>query len=616
MLQNISIRSRLLAGFGMVVLFLIVVGLFAVLKIRSTQELTKELYDHPFTVIDSLRGAHTHIINMHRLMKDVVLSTDSDELRAAVSALAESEKEVYERLKIVKERFLGDQKDVDELIRELDAWRLIRAEVIDLMKANKKEMAVSMHREKAAETVVRIEREMNDIIKFATNKAASFYENSLKIEAHTIRTVIALVIAAVLAAATIALLIIKSIITPLSRAVEVADRMAVGDVTAEIRDSSKDEIGVLLKAMGKMVGSLKEIALVADKISKGELVVDFKPKSDKDVLGMAMQDMVGYLRNIAVSAERIAGRDLSVELKPLSEKDILGNAFARMVENLRGMAKEINDSVNVLAASASEILSSTTEVASSVAETASAVTETTTTAEEVKQTVQVSSQKARYVSEAAQKAVTVSQTGGRAVDETGEKMGRIRHQMESIAESIVRLSEQGQAIGEIIAMVSDLAEQSNLLAVNASIEAAKAGEQGKGFAVVAQEVRSLAEQSKQATAQIRSILNDIQKATGAAVLATEQGNKTVEEGVRQSVQAGESIKALAASIAEAAHAATQIEASSQQQLIGMEQVIGAMNSIKLASEHNVAGTRQTETAAQTLHELGQKLKQFVAKYKV
>src|SRR5690606_7732014 len=126
-------------------------------------------------------------------------------------------------------------------------------------------------------------------------------------------------------------------------------------------------------------------------------------------------------------------------------------------------------------------------------------------------------------------------------------------------------SEQGQAIGEIIAAVNDLAEQSNLLAVNAAIEAAKAGEHGRGFAVVAQEVRSLAEQSKQATAQVRTILQDIQKATTAAVLATEQGSKAVEDGVRQTTEAGEAIAALAEMIDEAAQAATQIAASSQQQ---------------------------------------------------
>lgn len=180
----------------------------------------------------------------------------------------------------------------------------------------------------------------------------------------------------------------------------------------------------------------------------------------------------------------------------------------------------------------------------------------------------------------------------------------------------MRLSEQSQAIGEIIATVNDLAEQSNLLAVNAAIEAARAGEQGKGFAVVAQEVKSLAEQSKHATAQVRTILGDIQKATSAAVLATEQGNKAVEAGVKQSAEAGESIRLLTDSVTEGAQAAVQIAASSQQQMVGMDQVALAMENIKQASIQNVSGTKQAEAAAESLHELGQKLKQLAEQYKV
>ncbi len=189
-----------------------------------------------------------------------------------------------------------------------------------------------------------------------------------------------------------------------------------------------------------------------------------------------------------------------------------------------------------------------------------------------------------------------------------DKVERFRdRQLKLLAESIVRLSEQSQAIGEIIATVNDLAEQSNLLAVNAAIEAARAGEQGKGFAVVAQEVKSLAEQSKQATAQVRTILGEIQKATGAAVLATEQGSKAVEAGLKQSGEAGESIRQLAESVTEAAQAATQIAASSQQQMVGMDQVALAMENIRQASLQNVSGTKQAETAAHNLHELGRKL---------
>ena len=277
----------------------------------------------------------------------------------------------------------------------------------------------------------------------------------------------------------------------------------------------------------------------------------------------------------------------------------------------RTITRQLRASIDQLSTSSAEILATTTQVASGAAETASAVSETTATVEEVKQTAQLANQKARSVSDSAQKASQVSQNGRKSVEEAIAGMQRIQEQMESIAESIVRLSEQSQAIGEIIATVNDLAEQSNLLAVNAAIEANKAGEQGKGFAVVAQEVKSLAEQSKQATAQVRTILGDIQRATSAAVLATEQGNKAVQAGVKQTTETGESIRLLADSLVEAAQAATQIAASSQQQMVGMDQVALAMENIKQASVQNVSGTRQAEVAAQSLHELGQKLSDMI-----
>jgi len=363
---------------------------------------------------------------------------------------------------------------------------------------------------------------------------------------------------------------------------------------------------------------LQKVTEIAGQISVGDLSSTMPPTTRRDEIGILMSAfsvMAVSLREKATLAQHIAMGDLTIKVIPQSALDTLGNAFSTMIGNLRKMNLEVIEGVTVLAGSVSEIMSGTTQLASSATETASAITETTTTVEEIKQTAMVSSQKAKYVSEAAQQAAHVSENGRKAVEESIEGIQQIREQMEMIADSIVRLSEQSQAIGEIIATVNDLSEQSNLLAVNASIEAARAGEQGKGFAVVAQEVKSLAEQSKQATVQVRAILGEIQKATSSAVLATEQGSKSVEAGAKQSKRAGEAIMLLTESITESAQAASQIAVSAHQQLTGMDQLSIAMENIKIATLQNADSTRQAELAANNLHGLGLKLKTLVEQYK-
>jgi methyl-accepting chemotaxis protein len=244
------------------------------------------------------------------------------------------------------------------------------------------------------------------------------------------------------------------------------------------------------------------------------------------------------------------------------------------------------------------------------------VSEITATVEEVKQTAHLSNEKSRQMADESEQATEVSHQGKTATDEAEKGMRVIKEQMEDVAESIVKLSDQTQSIGEIIAAVNDLSDQSNLLSVNASIEAAKAGEHGKGFAVVAQEVKSLADQSKQATGQIRTILNDIQKATSTAVMATERVSKAVDKGVELSGFAGDSIEALSENVTLAAHASAQISSSSEQQLVGMDQLAQAMESIKDASIQNVDGAKQLETATRTLEDLGGKLKDLAGKFRV
>jgi len=225
-------------------------------------------------------------------------------------------------------------------------------------------------------------------------------------------------------------------------------------------------------------------------------------------------------------------------------------------------------------------------------------------------------QKSASVSERARDTSEITASGRKSVNDTIQGMAKIRQQMDFIAESIIKLSEQSMAIGEIISSVSDISGQSNLLAVNASIEAAKAGEHGKGFAVVAQEVRSLAEQSKVATEQVRRILNDIQKAISSAVMATEQGGKTVETSVKQTAETETSIKAIEHGAALTAQASAQILASTNEQVAGLNQVAAAMDNVRSASDQIVISIRQADESVSALDELGKKLWRLVERLKV
>ena len=315
---------------------------------------------------------------------------------------------------------------------------------------------------------------------------------------------------------------------------------------------------------------------------------------------------------------KLANGDLTVEIENVKRDDEIGvliESFNRMLFSLREQTTKIQEGTSELATAIVEISAAVSELAANSTETATAITEISTTMEEVKQTTHVAADKAAHVSETANRVSSISEDGNKATRDAINGMSNIKEEMMALAENIVKLSGQTQSIGEIILTVNDLAEQSNLLAVNAAIEAAKAGEFGKGFTVVAQEIKSLAEQSKASTRQVSGILNEIQQATSSAVMATERGSKAVEAGVHLSESAGEAISNLAESISESADATAQISASGKQQIIGIDQLAVALDSIRTATYQSLKGVQQLEYASVSMKELAAKLKSLTEQFK-
>ncbi len=611
-----TVGTKIGGGYGLAIIILTIIGVATYLSTSSYIK-NAELVVHTHEVLATQDNLLSTLVNAVSSERGYLLTGEETYLDTHAQAIKTIDLEM-KHLRTLTADNKAQQLRLDRLDPMIAEKITEMQETINQRRSRGIEPALQMLRvqigKKVLDDIFKVKLEIENTENGLLQQRNNELKSSTRI---TMMSIILGIPLTIILLSAVSFLITRNIVQPLRDITVSAEHIAAGELDIPTHSCHRtDEIGILGQAFTRVVVSLSTMAESAQQIAAGNLSAVVNPQSERDVIRTSLAKMIVSLNSSARIARQIADGNLTVMVIPQSEKDVMGNALALMVKNLRELTGNIIEGINVLAVSSSEIIASTTQVASGASQTSAAVGETTTSVEEVKQTAMVANQKARNVSESAQKTVKIAQGGKNAVDDSIAGMNRIQGQVESIAESIERLSEQGQAIGRLMETVNDLAEQSNLLAVNAAIEAAKAGDHGKGFAVVAQEVKSLSLQSKEATSQVRAILNDVRKATNAAVLATEQGSKAVEEGVRQSKEAGEAIRLMNASIDESAQAAIQIAVSSQQQVIGMDQVALAMGSIRQASEQNVTGMRQVEITVQGLLGLGQKMKDLVAQFKV
>ncbi|HEX6458939.1 MAG TPA: methyl-accepting chemotaxis protein [Thermoleophilaceae bacterium] len=333
---------------------------------------------------------------------------------------------------------------------------------------------------------------------------------------------------------------------------------------------------------------------------------------------LLVRNIVPRVRAYAGFAGKVAEGDLTVRVDAEGRDELadLGTHLNEMVENLAQMSGRVLEGAVTISSSANEILASVNQQTAGANQQSAAINETTTATEEIRATAEQAAQKADEVATQAQEAVRVSDEGSQAVEAIVEGMAAIREKVEAIASDVQALSDQTAQIGEITNAVNDIADQSNLLALNATIEAARAGEQGKGFAVVADEVRNLAEQSKQSTGQVQTILEEIDRATRAAVAAAQEGTEVVEHGAELAQRAGEIIAQLADTNGVAAQSAQQIAMAVQQQNAGMDQIAQGMQETSQATSEFVSSVQQSQIAVEGLTQVSTELKELAEQYRI
>jgi methyl-accepting chemotaxis protein len=469
-------------------------------------------------------------------------------------------------------------------------------------------------------------------------------EAEIAIPTVSLRNMILIVgVIAAIALAAAAFFLAQTFSKPISKVRDALVAVSTGDLTQDARVDAQDEIGDMARAYGDMQAYLREAAAAADQIAVGDLNIDVTPKSDNDTLGNAFVGMQGYLNEMVDHAGQIADGNLTINVTTRSEQDALANAFKTMVTNLRtvlgetqGAANSLSVSKDQLASIAEQASTATQEVATTIGQVAEgsadqarrvqdvneAVERLNSSADELdrqaREEVATAAERvatgANEASEESQGASDRAERGAQMVDETVEGIERIKATIDSASQEISVLGERSQEIGKIVAVIEDIAAQTNLLALNAAIEAARAGEQGRGFAVVADEVRQLAERVAGATKEIAGLISGVQEGVDSSVKVMEEGVREMETGTQAAAEARDALQEILSSVStvgqrieEITTGAGQLEQASQSMVNVISEVkevvastAESVGGIAAVAEENSASTEEVSAASEEM----------------
>lgn len=340
------------------------------------------------------------------------------------------------------------------------------------------------------------------------------------------------------------------------------------------------------------------------------------------IFGLLLTRMIATPLLLGVNlAEAIAGGDMThkVDASVLNRGDEIGQlmkSLNKMSGSLKDLIGNISQASNQIASASEELSSTSEQMSRGMQQQTSQTSQIASAMEEMSATVLEVAKNSQSASSSANEASTTAQKGGEVVTRTISGMMTIAATVEQSARTIGELGKSSDQIGEIVAVIDDIADQTNLLALNAAIEAARAGEQGRGFAVVADEVRKLAERTTKATKEIAQMIKNIQKETGTAVSAMEAGTKEVNEGVKLANQAGESLVMIVDAVNKVNDMIRQIATAAEEQSTAAEEISKSIEEIASVTKETSQGSNQTATASHELSRMATELQGTVGQFKI
>ena len=382
---------------------------------------------------------------------------------------------------------------------------------------------------------------------------------------------------------------------PMSRLVEVSDGLASGDVNQEIKITSSDEVGALATAYTRVIDYMKDMANVTSRLADADLTVEVQPRSEKDALGNSFAQLVGRQRELIGKVKGTASSVAEASRQLSSASEQTSQAMQQITATMQQIAKgasEQSSSLQLTVENIDQLAAAINQIAEGSGVQTRGVEEASSIVKNVSSAIADVAANSQAGIETWKSTSTSATEGARLTHEMVEDMGQIKKAMDTVLGKAADLGARSEEIGKIVATIDDIAAQTNLLALNAAIEAARAGEQGRGFAVVADEVRKLAERSSSATKEIDLLVSGIQASVRDVVTAMQQGSAEVEGGYALASDAGSALNAIFERSEDVGRQIERISAAAHRLSALSDQMVEAIDVINRIAEQNAAATGQ------------------------
>lgn len=641
---DLKIRTKLLLAFVTVALIAGCIGVLGIVNLRKIAANDQMLYEEMTNPISDLAIMYSSFLRVRQALRDVIIDLyyDPSKLQEHASLSEKKWSEVERIGKEFEKHVISEdiKQAYDEFLRTKEDFAPLYKEILQRASTGNKERTMEVMRGDAARAAAAEDAAIEKLMEVMVKKADQTADQNTASAAASTRFMIILVVAAVILAFALGIGIASVIGNPMKQMEQVANKLALGDVDVSVEVNSKDEVGGVARALSAVVDNIKTQTSAAERIARGDLSVDAKPASDRDVLGISMNKVTSALRNLMAETTRLAqaARDGDLDARgdvskyeggykdiiqgvndtvdaitnPLKEAvevlsrvanrdmtarvtgDYKGDhgrmkeAINTAVENLHDGFVQVSVAADQVASAAEQISSASQSLAQGASEQASSIEEISSSLQEMDSVAKQNASNA----DTARSLTEASQGGARKGMEA----------MRRLSEAIDRIKASSDETAKIVKTIDEIAFQTNLLALNAAVEAARAGDAGKGFAVVAEEVRNLAMRSAEAAKNTANLI--------------EEAVKNAEDGVAVNQEVLNSLEEINEQANKVAEVMAEIAAATEQQSQGVQQINEAVGQLNEITQQNAANSEESASAAEELSSQAQEMQGMVGSFKL